>query len=101
MFDRIGERNPDRAIARLHELTRCLWQGERAEGFHDYDGRIPIVATGLKRLREYGPAGPALLRLGRTHLQPLRDAIGNLRREAAQGRAREAAGERQGEYLAV
>jgi hypothetical protein len=89
VFSRIGERNPDRAIARLYELTRDLWQGERAEGFHDYDGKIPIIATSLEKLREYGPAGPEFLRLGRTHLQPLREAIGNPRREAGQAPARE------------
>ncbi|WP_318199198.1 hypothetical protein [Streptomyces sp. SCL15-4] len=100
VFNPIGERNPARTIARLHELTRHLWQGERAEGFHDYDGKIPIIATSLKKLREHGPTGPAFLRLGRTHLQPLRDAIGNPRREAAQARAREAARARQEEYQA-
>ncbi|CAL9327285.1 replication-relaxation family protein [Streptomyces sp. SudanB182_2057] len=100
VFNRIGERNPDRTIARLHELTRHLWQGERAEGFHDYDGKIPIIATSLKKLREHGPAGPAFLRFGRTHLQPLREAIGNPRREAARARAREAARVREEEYQA-
>jgi hypothetical protein len=100
VFSRIGERNPDRAIARLYELTRDLWQGERAEGFHDYDGKIPIIATSLEKLREYGPAGPEFLRLGRTHLQPLREAIGNPRREAAQARAREAARAWEEEYQA-
>ncbi|MFF7098334.1 hypothetical protein ACFY9A_39095 [Streptomyces rubradiris] len=64
MFNPIGERNPDRNIARLHELTRHLWQGEGAEGFHDYDGKIPIIVTSLKKLREQDPAGWASVAAG-------------------------------------
>jgi hypothetical protein len=98
--NRIGERNPKRTIPRLQELTRHLWQGERAEGFHVYDGSIPIIATGLKQLREHGPAGPVFLPFGRDHMQPLREAIGNPRREVAEARAREAARVREEEYQA-
>jgi hypothetical protein len=82
VFNRIGERNPNRTIPRLMELTRHLWQGQRRKGFHDYDGRIPIIATGLKNLSQHGPAGSVFLRSGRDHMEPLREAIGNSRREA-------------------
>jgi hypothetical protein len=45
VFIRIGERNPNRTVPRLQELTHYLWQGERQRGGHHlYDGRIPIVA---------------------------------------------------------
>ncbi len=100
VFNRIGERNPNRTIPRLQELTRHLWQGQRHKGFHVYDGRIPIIATGLKNLREHGPEGPVFLRFGRDHMQPLREAIGNPRREAADARAQEEAKVRQEEYQA-
>ncbi|MFI6063153.1 replication-relaxation family protein [Streptomyces sp. NPDC051286] len=100
VFNRIGERNPDRTVARLMDLTRHLWQGQRQKGFHVYDGKIPIIATGLKNLRKYGPDGPVFLRFGRDHMQPLREAIGNPRREAADARAREEAKAHQEEYQA-
>ncbi|MFC9624882.1 hypothetical protein ACFTXM_34605 [Streptomyces sp. NPDC056930] len=49
---------------------------------------------------EHGPAGPVFLRFGRDHMQPLREAIGNPRREAADARAREEAKARREEYRA-
>lgn len=88
VFNRIGARNPNHTVPRLIELTRHLWQGERFEDHHLYDGKIPIVATGLRNLREHGPAGPVFWRFGRNHMQPLLEAIGNPRREAADARAR-------------
>ncbi|MGA5364227.1 replication-relaxation family protein [Streptomyces purpurascens] len=100
VFNRIGERNPNRTIPRLQELTRHLWQGERAGGYHEYDGKMPIIATGLKNLREHGPAGPVFLRFGRDHMQPLLEAIGNPRREAAEARFREETRARRDEYQA-
>jgi hypothetical protein len=101
VFNRIGERNPNRTIPRLAELTRHLWEGERQPGGHHlYDGKIPIVATGLRNLREHGPAGPAFFRFGREGMQPLRQAIGNPRREAADTREQEEARIRQAEYQA-
>jgi hypothetical protein len=72
VFNRIGERNPDRTLPRLQELTWHLWQGERQKGgYHHYDGNIPIIVTGLKNLRKHGPAGPVFLRFGRDHMQHL------------------------------
>ncbi|MFF2133232.1 hypothetical protein ACFVW1_49475 [Streptomyces olivochromogenes] len=67
---------------------------DREDGFHSYDGRIPIVATTLELLREHGPAGPAFWRLGRDHRERLLDAIGTPRRDAALAR-RQAAREEQ------
>ncbi|MFF4427443.1 hypothetical protein ACFY04_43225 [Streptomyces sp. NPDC001549] len=101
VFNRVGDRNPNRTIPRLIELTRHLWEGERqAGGFHHYDGRIPIIATGLTNLREHGPHGPVFLRFGRDHKEPLWEAIGNPRREAAEARARGEARARQEKYQA-
>ncbi|MEV5142567.1 replication-relaxation family protein [Streptomyces syringium] len=89
VFNRIGERNPNRTVPRLQELTRHLWQGQRYEDHHIYDGKIPIIATGLNQLREHGPTGSVFFRFGRDHKEPLWQAIGNPRREAADARARE------------
>ncbi|WP_239569327.1 replication-relaxation family protein [Streptomyces sp. G44] len=101
VFNRIGERNPNRTVPLLMELTRHLWQGERQRsGRHLYKGKIPIIATGLKNLREHGPAGLVFLRFGRDHMEPLREAIGNPRREAADARARQEAARAQAEYKA-
>lgn len=87
VINHIGKRNPNHTIPRLIDLTRHLWVGERQQGgYHHYDGKIPIVATGLRNLREHGPAGPVFLRFGRDHPQPLLEAIGNPRREAADAR---------------
>ncbi|MFG3042877.1 replication-relaxation family protein [Streptomyces sp. NPDC048330] len=99
VFNRLGERNPNHTIPRLMDLTRHLWEGERQKGgHHHYDGRIPIIATGLNNLRQGGPDGPVFWRFGRDHKEPLREAIGNPRREQADARAREAAVRAQEEY---
>ncbi|MFC9626201.1 hypothetical protein ACFTXM_41675 [Streptomyces sp. NPDC056930] len=75
LFNHIGERNRNRTVPCLSELTRHLWEGERQKGgYHHYDGRIPVTATGLQNLREHDPAGPVFLRFGRDHMQPLREA---------------------------
>lgn len=100
VFNRIGERNPNRTVPRLMELTRHLWQGERQRDHHLYDGRIPIIATGLKNLSEHGPTGPVFLRFGRDHMEPLREAMGNPRREAADARAQEESARAQKEHMA-
>ncbi|MFJ6811496.1 hypothetical protein ACIQRK_36815 [Streptomyces anulatus] len=99
VFNHVGERNPNRTIPRLQERTRHLWQGEwQREGYHLYDGKIPIVAVGLRNLREHGPTGPVFFRFGRDRPQPLLEAIGNPRREAAHAREAEAARARETEY---
>ncbi|MGW2560953.1 hypothetical protein ACWCXB_17250 [Streptomyces sp. NPDC001514] len=101
VFNHIGDRNPHRTVLRLIELTRHLWAGKRQRGGHHlYDGKIPIIATGLCNLRQHGPAGPVFLRFGRDHMQPLLEAIGNPRREAADAREREEATARQEECQA-
>ncbi|MFG3533219.1 replication-relaxation family protein [Streptomyces sp. NPDC047917] len=88
VFNRLGDRNPNRTIPSLMELTHHLWAGERFEDHHLYNGKIPIIATRLRNLREHGPHGAVFLRFGRDHMQPLREAIGNPRREAADTRRR-------------
>ncbi|MET8481866.1 replication-relaxation family protein [Streptomyces clavifer] len=89
VFNRFGERNPDITVAKLSELTSHLWRGQRCRGYHVYDGKIPIIATGLGNLIEQGPDGPVFFRFGRDRMQPLREAIGNPRREAVDAREAE------------
>ncbi|MGV9761677.1 hypothetical protein ACWDUC_38565 [Streptomyces tricolor] len=101
VFNRIGERNPNRTVPRLMELTRHLWQGERQRGGHHlYDRKIPIIAVGLNQLREHGPAGLVFARFGRSGPQTLLEAIGNPRREAADAREQEEAKARAAQYQA-
>ncbi|MEU8669431.1 hypothetical protein AB0C71_21370 [Streptomyces anulatus] len=100
VFNKLGERNPDITVAKLSEPTSHLWRGRRNKGYHDYDGKIPIIATGLGNLTEHGPDGPVFLRFGRHRMQPLREAIGNPRREAADAREEEEWRVRQEEHRA-
>ncbi|MEU2288473.1 hypothetical protein ABZ614_42385 [Streptomyces sp. NPDC013178] len=78
-----GKRPALKQMERVADLTREHWQGQAADGFHLYKGKMPIVATTLELLREHGPAGPAFWRFGREGRQNLWDAIGNPRRDAA------------------
>jgi hypothetical protein len=83
VFNRIGPRNPNTVIAQLAELTERHWKGTWYDGgFHMYDGKLPIVVTGMKHLKEHGPAGAVFRRFGRPQNQTLLEAIGNPRREA-------------------
>ncbi|MFE2601645.1 hypothetical protein ACFXCZ_35115 [Streptomyces sp. NPDC059396] len=98
----VGDRNPDRTIPRLAEITCQYWRGFPASGgYHTYERRMPIVATTLDLLREHGPAGRIFWRFGRgpwgrESFQPLLDAIGNPRQAAAEAE-REACWEAQQE----
>ncbi|MFB6876309.1 hypothetical protein [Streptomyces sp. NPDC056323] len=70
-------------IAQLAELTERHWKGTAYDGgFHMYDGKLPIVVTDMKHLKEHGPAGAIFWRFGRPHNQTLLRAIGNPRRAA-------------------
>ncbi|WP_225080784.1 replication-relaxation family protein [Streptomyces sp. CoT10] len=86
VFNRVGPRNPNTVIAQLAELTHRHWQGEAHDGFHMYDGKLPIVVTGMRLLKEHGPAGAVFRRFGRSQNQTLLEAIGNPRREAHDAR---------------
>ncbi|MGP3691115.1 replication-relaxation family protein [Streptomyces sp. IBSNAI002] len=96
VFHQAGTRSPENQMNRVAALTRHHWQGMlKAGAYHSYDRRIPIVATTLEKLRAHGPAGPAFWRFGREGWQPLLEAIGNPRRDAAVARDRTAAREAQ------
>ncbi|WP_078492065.1 replication-relaxation family protein [Streptomyces yerevanensis] len=102
VFNQTGKRSAPQQMERVAELTREHWQGDWNSwgGFHSYDGKMPIVATTLERLREHGPAGPAFRRFGREDDQNLWDAIGNPRRDAALARRAEDARRRQAQEAA-
>ncbi|MFH9605599.1 hypothetical protein ACH4MK_33505 [Streptomyces rochei] len=99
VFNRIGPRNPNTVIAQLAELTERHWKGTWYDaGFHMYDGKLPIVVTGMKQLKEHGPAEAVFQRFGRPHNQTLLEAIGNPRREAHDARQQAEYAAREREY---
>ncbi|MFE7401877.1 replication-relaxation family protein [Streptomyces sp. NPDC057557] len=99
VFNRVGPRNPDTVIAQLAELTQRHWQGTAYDDdFHMYDGKLPIVVTGMKQLQEHGPAGAIFRRFGRPHNQALLEAIGKPRREANDARQQAEYAAREREY---
>ncbi|MCZ7430090.1 replication-relaxation family protein [Streptomyces sp. WMMC1477] len=86
VFNPVGQRDPQTLMNQVAVLTRPHWQGRPGRSYTDYDGKIPIVATTMDRLREHGPAGPAFWRFGRRTWQPLTEATGNPRQVAAEAR---------------
>ncbi|MFD5482744.1 hypothetical protein [Streptomyces hawaiiensis] len=84
--NRVGPCNTDIVIAQMAELTQRHWQGTACDGFHMYDGKLPIVVTGMNQLKEHGPAGTVLRCFGRPDNQTLLEAIGNARRVAHDAR---------------
>ncbi|MFI8351432.1 hypothetical protein [Streptomyces sp. NPDC085596] len=83
VFNRIGPRNPNTVIARWPSSPNGTWY---EGGFHMYDGKLPIVVTSMKYMKERGPAGAVFRPFGRLPNQTLLEAIGAPRREAHDGR---------------
>ncbi|MFI1420779.1 hypothetical protein ACH4VX_22895 [Streptomyces sp. NPDC020731] len=79
VLNHVGPRNPDTVVA---QPAGRHWQGTVHDGFHLYDGKLPVVVTGVRLLKEQGPAGAVFRRFGRPHGQTLLETIGNPRREA-------------------
>ncbi|MEU3282121.1 replication-relaxation family protein [Streptomyces antibioticus] len=52
-------------------------EGERPDGYRDYKGRVPLLATTLRLLAAHGPHGPVWWRYGHTSWQPLVEALDN------------------------
>jgi hypothetical protein len=98
VFNRVGPRNPNTVIAQPAELTQRHCQGTAHNGFHMYDGKLPIVVTGMKQLQEHGPTEANFRRFGRPHNQTLLEAIGNPRREAHDTRRQAECEAREREY---
>ncbi|WP_086741714.1 hypothetical protein [Streptomyces glaucescens] len=77
-FNRVGPRNLGTVIAQLAELIRQHWQSAAHDGFHMYDGKLPMVTTGMKQLQEHGPAGAIFRCFGRPHHQIRRCHVGGV-----------------------
>ncbi|RSS85687.1 hypothetical protein EF919_37800 [Streptomyces sp. WAC02707] len=52
-------------------------KGEKPDGYRDYQGTIPLLATTLRQLAAHGPHGPVWWRYGHPVLQSLTDALDN------------------------
>lgn len=52
-------------------------EGEQPDGYRDYDGKVPLLATTLKLLAAHGPHGPVWWRYGHSTWQSLADALDN------------------------
>ncbi|WP_105974942.1 replication-relaxation family protein [Streptomyces geranii] len=76
---------------RMHEvgqLARGHWRGEwngdgyapegqKPDGYRDYDRTVPLLATTLRQLAAHGPHGPVWWRYGHSTWQSLEDALDN------------------------
>ncbi|MGK3110564.1 replication-relaxation family protein [Streptomyces sp. WAC05858] len=99
-------------MTKVAELSRDCWHGrwqrpgaewglddaEEQDGWHEYAGTVPVIATHLDQLRTKGPHGPVWWRFGRTTWQSLNDALTNTDTHAeyfARSDARQAAREAQ------
>lgn len=53
------------------------WPGEKPDGYRDYTGTVPLLATTLRLLAAKGPHGPVWWRYGHSTWQSLTDALDN------------------------
>ncbi|WP_234307022.1 replication-relaxation family protein, partial [Streptomyces sp. NRRL F-2890] len=99
VFHRIGTRSPHSSWELVAERSREHWQGHRTEaGYHNYDGKVPLVFTTIDALREHGPTAPVFHRAGRDKPQTLIDAVGDPVRDAILARERALHQERARQY---
>ncbi|TLQ38605.1 replication-relaxation family protein [Streptomyces marianii] len=76
--------------------------GERPDGYRDYTGTVPLLATTLRRLAAHGPHGPVWWRYGHKTWQTLTEALDNpddYRAYAVRDEARRTARETERERL--
>lgn len=84
-------------MKKIADLSRDAWQGrwerpghlwgtpddlEGRDGWRDFTGRVPVIATHLEHLRAKGPQGPVWWRFGRNQWQTLTDALTNTHTQA-------------------
>ncbi|MFE2562136.1 replication-relaxation family protein [Streptomyces sp. NPDC059352] len=84
-----------------HADSHAPEDGSRPDGYRDYKGTVPLLATTLRLLAAHGPHGPVWWRYGHKTWQPLTDALDNpddyrayAVRDEARRKAREAEAER-------
>ncbi|MFJ1562357.1 hypothetical protein [Streptomyces mirabilis] len=83
----VGKLAMQTRMSEVGELTRGHWrgewnadyapEGERPDGYRDYKGTVPLLATTLRLLAANGPHGPVWWRYGRTAWQTPGDALDN------------------------
>ncbi|MFF3253853.1 replication-relaxation family protein [Actinacidiphila glaucinigra] len=84
----VGPKALQARIQEVARLSREHWQsmwchgrhiedtGE-SDGYWDYEGAVPVLATTLDRLRQHGPCGAIWWRFGHGSAQGLTDALDN------------------------
>ncbi|MFE7394720.1 replication-relaxation family protein [Streptomyces sp. NPDC057582] len=73
----------------IRDLSRTCWQPRwenphgwspktsEEDGWWDFTGTVPVIATHLDQLRTHGPHGPVWWRFGHHEWQPITDALTN------------------------
>ncbi|MFE7245015.1 hypothetical protein [Streptomyces sp. NPDC057580] len=76
-------------IKTIRDLSRTCWQPRwqnshgwsprdtEEDGWWDFAGTVPVIATHLDQLRAHGPHGPVWWRFGHSDWQPITDALTN------------------------
>ncbi|MFE2118979.1 replication-relaxation family protein [Streptomyces microflavus] len=74
-------------MKKVRDLSTACWQGvwhsgsvyddTVKDGYRDYSGTIPVLATTLAQLRRRGPYGPVWWRYGHPGWETLQDALDN------------------------
>ncbi|MDX3771748.1 MULTISPECIES: replication-relaxation family protein [unclassified Streptomyces] len=76
-------------IKTIRDLSRTCWQPRwynphgwsskdtEEDGWWDFSGTVPVIATHLDQLRAHGPHGPVWWRFGHSEWQPIIDALAN------------------------
>lgn len=83
----VGPRVMQERIGEVGRLSQEHWQGRwhtdytspegKRDGYRDYDGTVPVLATTLALLAEKGPRGPVWWRYGHTAVETLEQALDN------------------------
>ncbi|MEV7111309.1 hypothetical protein [Streptomyces anulatus] len=67
-------------VSAWHAVDRLPWERRLTtvkDGYRDYSGTIPVLATTLAQLRRRGPHGPVWWRYGHPGWETLQDALDN------------------------
>ncbi|WP_326683095.1 hypothetical protein OHB31_35610 [Streptomyces microflavus] len=67
-------------VSSWHAVDRLPWERRLTtvkDGYRDYSGTIPVLATTLAQLRRRGPHGPVWWRYGHPGWETLQDALDN------------------------
>ncbi|WP_217207753.1 replication-relaxation family protein [Streptomyces sp. AC550_RSS872] len=84
----VGQLAMQTRMREVGELAREHWRGEwngdgyapegqKPDGYRDYDRTVPLLATTLRLLAAHGPHGPVWWRYGHASWQPLVEALDN------------------------